>query len=115
MGGAYENGVVHVGGAGIVFAPYLLLDSLAVRAEHLEFILTVSMEMIVQGFPADDAPHPRFAILPAEKDYIALESKTLFGRRRSARKCQVVPLRVPWHAAAAKSGDRMDVHLDASA
>src|SRR5260370_32316095 len=92
---ANENRPIHLGVAGIVFPPYLLLDSLAVRAEHLEFILTVSMEVIVQGFPADDAPHPRFAILPVEKDYITLESKTPFGRRRSRRQCQVLPLKVP--------------------
>src|SRR5258708_3691746 len=107
-----ENRSIHFGVASIIFPPYLLLDGLAVRSEHLELILTVSMEVIVQGSPGDSAPHPRFAILPVEKDNVALENKTLYGRRR---KCQVVPLKVPLHAADNKGCKRMDVHLDTGA
>ena len=89
-----ENRPIHFAVASNIFPPYFLLDGLAVRSEHLEFVLTVSLEVIVQGLPADGAPHPRFAILPVEKDNVALENRTFFGRR----KCQVVPLKVPLHA-----------------
>src|SRR5438552_1204172 len=106
-----QNRPIHFGVASNIFSPYLLLDELAVRSEHLEFILTVSMEVIVQGFPADGAPHPRVAILPVEKDNVALENKALFGRQ----KCQVVQLQVPLHAVDHKGRERMDVHLDAGA
>jgi hypothetical protein len=51
-----ENRTIHFGVASNIFPPYLLLDRLAVRSEHLEFILTVSMEVIVQGFPARVRP-----------------------------------------------------------
>jgi hypothetical protein len=34
------------------------------------------MEVIVQSFPGDDAAHTRFAILPVEKDNVALVNKT---------------------------------------
>src|SRR6266567_8212442 len=108
---ANENRPIDFGVTSNIFPPYLLLDSLAVRSEHLEFILTVSMEVIVQGFPADDAPHPRVAILPVEKDNVALENKALFGRK----KCQVVQLKVPLHAADDKGCERMDIHLGAGA
>src|SRR5437016_6270489 len=104
-----QNRPIHFGVASNVFSPDLLLDELAVRSEHLEFIFTVSLEVIVQGFPADDAPHPRVAILPIEKDNVALENKALFGRK----KCQVVQLKVPLHAADDKGCERMDVHFDA--
>src|SRR6266704_3623861 len=112
---ANENRSIDFGVTSNIFPPYLLLDGLAVRCEHLEFILTVSLEVIVQGFPGDDASHPRFSILSVEKDNLALENKTLFGGRRSRRKCQVVPLKVPLHAADDKGCERMDVHLDAGA
>src|SRR5256884_5023943 len=69
------------------------------------------MEMIVQGFPADGAPHPRFAISSVEKDHVTPKIKTLLGRR----KFQVMPLQAPLHAADDKGGERMDVHLDAGA
>src|SRR6266705_4904838 len=108
---ANENRPIHFGIASNIFPPYLLLDGLAVRSEHLEFILTVSMEVIVQGFPADDAPHDRLAILPVEKDKVAAENETFHGRR----KCQVVPLKAPLHAVDDKGRERMNVHLDAGA
>src|SRR5437667_12592166 len=91
---ANENRPIHFGVAGNVFAAYLLLNDLAVRSEHFEFILTVSMEVIVQGFPADGAAHPRFAIVAVEKDHVALGNKSLLG----SEKCKVVPLKPPWHA-----------------
>src|SRR6266487_4856163 len=90
---ANENRPIHFGVARNIFPPHLLLDGLAVRSEYLEFILTVSMEVIVQGFPADGASHPRFAILPVKKNTVALETKPPFGRR----KCQVVLLKAPLH------------------
>src|SRR5207248_4619832 len=106
-----ENRAVQFGVASKIFSPYLLLDGLAVRSEHLELVLTVSREVIVQGFPADGAPHPRFAISSVEKDHVTPEIKTLLGRR----KFQVVPLQAPLHATDDKGGERMDVHLDAGA
>src|SRR5437763_2136277 len=89
-----ENRPIHFGVARNIFSPYLLLDELAVRPEHLEFILTVPMEVIVQGFPAVDAPHPRVAILHVEKDHVALENKALFG----LKKCKLVLRKVQLYA-----------------
>src|SRR5205807_9677770 len=69
--------------------PYTTLfrsDRLAVRSEHLEFVLAVSLEVNVQGFPGDGAPHDRVAILPVEKDHVAPENEALHGRWE----CQVV-------------------------
>src|SRR5437660_8169455 len=108
---ANENRPIHLGVAGNVFPAYLLLNDLAVRSEHFEFIHTVSMEVVVQGFSADGAAHPRFAIVSVEKDNVALGNKSLLGRE----KCQVVLLKAPLHAADDKGCERMDVHLDAGA
>jgi hypothetical protein len=69
------------------------------------------MEVIVERFPADGAPHPRFAISSVEKEHVTPEIKTLLGRR----KCQVVPLKAPLHAVDDKGCERMDVHFDAGA
>src|SRR6266705_3005669 len=108
---ANENRPIDFGVTSNIFPPYLLLDVLTVRSEHLEFILTVSMEVIVQGFPTDGTPHPRVAILPIEKDNVALENKSFLVRR----KCQVVPLKAPLHAVDDKGCERMDVHTGAGA
>src|ERR1700719_2281067 len=59
---ANENRPIHFGVAGNIFPAHLLLNGLAVGSEHLEFIFAVSLEMIVQGFAADGAAHPGFAI-----------------------------------------------------
>jgi hypothetical protein len=106
-----ENRSIQFHVAGKIFPPHLLLDGLAVRSEYFEFVLTVSMEVIVEGFPADGAPHPRFAISPVEKNHVTPEIKALLGRR----KFQVVPLQAPLHATDDKGCERMDVHLDAGA
>src|SRR5258708_11113658 len=108
---ANENRPIHFGVAGNIFPPHLLLNGLAVGSEHLEFIFAVFLEVIVQGFAADGAAHPRFAISPVEKDNIALENKNLLG----SRKCQVVPLKAPMHSVDAERCKRMVVHFMAVA
>src|SRR2546430_13035994 len=101
---ADENRPIQFGVDGNVFPAYLLLEDFAVRSEHFEFILTVSMEVVVQGFPADGAAHPRFAVVAVEKDNVALGNNSLLGRE----KCQVVLLKAPLHAADDEGCERMD-------
>src|SRR5258708_27111737 len=108
---ANENRPIHFGVAGNIFPPHLLLNGLAVGSEHLEFIFAVFLAVIVQGFAADGAAPPRFAISPVEKDNIALENKNLLGRR----KCQGVPLTSPLHAVDDEGCKRLNVHFYACA
>src|SRR5580698_4847318 len=71
---ANQHRAVRLCRAGEVFPARLFLDRLPVGPVDIELVLVVTLEVIVQGFPADGAPYLRLAILPPEDGDTAVKN-----------------------------------------
>lgn len=108
---ADENGPIRFRVAGKIFVPRVLFNGRTVRLEYFQFVLAVTLKVIVEGFSADGATHSLLPILPPKYDDGAVENVSRFRLRKG----EIVLFKRPLHALRHECRERLDVHVDTRA